>query len=43
MNKRLTAFDPAAGLTSDEAIAALMADAFESGDAGDPRLCAPPP
>src|SRR6202035_1752299 len=34
MNKKLTTFDPAEGLTSDEAIAAFMADAFESGDAG---------
>jgi probable addiction module antidote protein len=34
MKKKLTTFDPAEGLTSDEAIAAFMADAFESGDAG---------
>lgn len=32
--KKLTAFDPAEGLTSDTAIAAFMADAFESEDAG---------
>jgi len=32
--KKLTLFDPAEGLTSDEAIAAFMADAFESEDAG---------
>lgn len=32
--KKLTTFDPAEGLTSDEAIAAFMADAFESEDAG---------
>jgi len=34
MAEKLTTFDPAEGLTSDEAIAAFMADAFESGDAG---------
>lgn len=34
MTKKLTTFDSAEGLTSDEAIAAFMADAFESGDAG---------
>ena len=34
MTKKLTAFDPAEGLTSDEAIAAFMADAFASEDAG---------
>ncbi len=34
MNDRLTNFDPAELLDSDEAIAAFMADAFESGDAG---------
>jgi len=34
MKKKLTSFDPAEVLTSDEAIAAFMADAFESGDAG---------
>lgn len=32
--KKLTSFDPAEGLTSDEAIAAFMADAFESEDVG---------
>jgi probable addiction module antidote protein len=32
--KKLTRFDPAEGLTSDDAIAAFMADAFESEDAG---------
>ena len=32
--EKLTTFDPAELLTSDEAIAAFMADAFESGDAG---------
>ncbi|MDX2142585.1 MAG: putative addiction module antidote protein [Rhodospirillaceae bacterium] len=32
--KKLTPFDPAEGLTSDAAIAAFMADAFESEDAG---------
>jgi probable addiction module antidote protein len=32
--KKLTTFDPAESLTSDEAIAAFMADAFESEDAG---------
>jgi probable addiction module antidote protein len=34
MNDRLTNFDPAELLDSDETIAAFMADAFESGDAG---------
>ena len=34
MTEKLTPFDPAQGLTSDEAIAAFMADAFESNDAG---------
>lgn len=34
MAKKLTVFDPAEGLTSDEAIAAFMADAFETEDAG---------
>lgn len=34
MAKKLTTFDPAEGLTSDDAIAAFMADAFESEDAG---------
>ena len=34
MAKKLTSFDPAEGLASDEAIAAFMADAFESEDAG---------
>lgn len=34
MTKKLTTFDPAEGLTSDEAIASFMADAFESQDAG---------
>jgi probable addiction module antidote protein len=34
MAKKLTAFDPAEGLTSDEAIAAFMADAFASEDVG---------
>lgn len=33
MTEKLTPFDPAEGLTSDEAIAAFMADAFESNDA----------
>ena len=32
--RKLTTFDPAEGLTSDKAIAAFMADAFESEDAG---------
>ncbi len=32
--KKLTKFDPAEALTSDEAIATFMADAFESEDAG---------
>jgi probable addiction module antidote protein len=32
--KKLTTFDPAEALTSDEAIAVFMADAFESEDAG---------
>jgi len=34
MGKKLTTFDPAELLASDEAIAAFMADAFEAGDAG---------
>lgn len=34
MTKKLTTFDPAEGLTSEKAIAAFMADAFESEDAG---------
>jgi len=32
--KKLTTFDPAKGLNSDQAFAVFMADAFESGDAG---------
>jgi probable addiction module antidote protein len=34
MTEKLTTFDSAEGLTSDEAIAAFMADALESGDSG---------
>ena len=34
MRKKLTTFDAAEGLTSEAAIAAFMADAFESADAG---------
>lgn len=34
MAEKLTTFDPAEGLTSDEAVAAFMADAFSSEDAG---------
>jgi probable addiction module antidote protein len=34
MAEKLTPFDPAEGLRSDEAIAAFMAEAFTSGDAG---------
>ena len=34
MTEKLTTFDPAELLASNEAIAAFMADAFESGDAG---------
>jgi probable addiction module antidote protein len=34
MKKKLTTFDAAEGLTSDEAVAAFMADAFESEDVG---------
>jgi probable addiction module antidote protein len=34
MTEKLTSFDPAELLSSDEAVAAFMADAFESGDAG---------
>lgn len=34
MAEKLTTFDPAELLTSNEAVAAFMADAFESGDAG---------
>ncbi|SFV17393.1 addiction module antidote protein [Pseudoduganella namucuonensis] len=32
MEKRLTTYDPAAALTSPEAIALFVADAFETGD-----------
>jgi len=32
--RKLSAFDPAEALTSDDAIAAFMADAFETEDAG---------
>lgn len=34
MGETLTPFDPAEGLTSDEAIAAFMEEAFETEDAG---------
>ncbi|RUZ99278.1 putative addiction module antidote protein, partial [Mesorhizobium sp. M7A.F.Ca.CA.002.05.1.1] len=34
MAEKLTTFDPAEGLTSDEAIAAFMAEAFASEDSG---------
>lgn len=34
MTEKLTTFDPAELLTSDKAVSAFMADAFESGDAG---------
>ena len=34
MAEKLTPFDPAEGLDSDEAIASFMAGAFETGDAG---------
>ncbi|MGR6431607.1 addiction module antidote protein [Rhizobium sp. PAMB 3174] len=34
MAEKLTPFDPAEGLTSDEAIAGFMAEAFASEDAG---------
>ncbi len=34
MTKKLTTFDPAEALTTDKGMAAFMADAFESGDAG---------
>lgn len=34
MAEKLTTFDPAEGLTSDEAIAAFMAEAFASEDVG---------
>ncbi|MHB1644620.1 MAG: addiction module antidote protein, partial [Acidithiobacillus sp.] len=34
MSEKLSTFDPAEGLASDAAIAAFMADAFESADAG---------
>ena len=34
MTEKLTTFDPAELLTSDKAVAAFMADAFEFGDAG---------
>lgn len=34
MAEKITTFDPAEGLTTDEAIAAFMAEAFASEDAG---------
>ena len=34
MVEKLTAFDPAKGLTSDEAITAFMEEAFKTADAG---------
>ena len=34
MAEKLTSFDPAEGLTSDESIAAFMAEAFASEDSG---------
>lgn len=34
MGEKLTPFDPAEGLTSDEAIAAFMEEAFKTEDAG---------
>lgn len=34
MVEKLTVFDPADGLTSDEAVAAFMEEAFRSADAG---------
>jgi len=34
MPKKLTAYDPAEDLTSDEAIATFMAEAFQTNDAG---------
>lgn len=34
MAEKLTSFDPAEGLTSDEAVAAFMAEAFASEDSG---------
>lgn len=34
MTRTLTTYDPAAALVDDEEIAAFMADAFETGDAG---------
>lgn len=34
MSEKLTSFDPAELLTSDEAIATFMADTFKTGDAG---------
>ena len=34
MAEKLTNYDPAAALVDDEEIAAFMADAFETGDAG---------
>ncbi len=34
MTRKLTTYDPAEDLTSDEAIATLMAEAFETEDAG---------
>lgn len=34
MNRKLTAYDPAEDLTSDKAVAAFMAEAFKTEDAG---------
>ncbi len=34
MSEKLTTYDPAEDLISDEAVAAFMAEAFETGDAG---------
>ncbi len=34
MSEKLTIYDPAEDLASDEAVAAFMADAFATGDAG---------
>lgn len=34
MGKKLTPFDPAEGLTSDEAIVGFMEEAFKTEDAG---------
>lgn len=34
MSEKLTTYDPAEDLTSDEAVAAFMAEAFATGDAG---------